>query len=138
MASGTPRFTHLQIFPVLGTERCMAGNHDGWAINTIDSNDHAIYAGTVFEDRVPAEVIADLIRAYPEMDGHIEVQWQSDYGAIEKTPVGGASAVMDYLMEIVSDETPEDAENTDDHPLEEMRSILLDIDDLIREAPSPE
>ncbi|KKL64088.1 hypothetical protein LCGC14_2168550 [marine sediment metagenome] len=129
--------SYLQVFPVNGTERCQPGAHDGWAVNKIDANAHAIYAGTIQSDRVPAEVLKEIFDAYPEVEGKVQVQWQSTSGALEQTDVSDPLKIMDELMVVVSDETPDDAENTDDHPLEEMRSILMDVDELMNETPEP-
>jgi hypothetical protein len=35
------------------------------------------------------------------------------------------------LMERVVDDTPDDVDNTDDHPLEEVRTALLDMEDML-------
>ena len=88
-------------------------------------------------DRVPAEVIKEIFDAYPEVEGKVQVQWQSTSGALEQTDVSDPLKIMDELMVVVSDETPDEAENTDDHPLEEMRSILMDVDELMNETPEP-
>jgi hypothetical protein len=138
MSQSQPQCSHLQVFPVQGVERCIPGNHDGWAINMIDTSQDATFAGIVHEDRVPAQVLKEIFDGYPEMNGRIQVQWQSGQGQIEETPVGEPMSIMDDLMVVVSDETPEDAENTDEHPLEEIRSILIELDELMNATPGPE
>jgi len=137
MSQAKPHSPYLQVFPVKGDDRCIPGEHDGWAINAIDSKDHAFYAGTIHEDRLPAQVLKEIFDGYPEMDGQLQVQWQSPQGNLEETTVAGPMEVMDELMVTVSDETPDDAENTDEHPLEEMRSILMDVDELMNDTPEP-
>jgi hypothetical protein len=129
--------THFVVFPVKNQEICKPGEHDGWAINGAREGMGDIYAGTIGPDRAVHVVLHDLSKVYPSTDGRVSVRWMDPNGGLQETEVGSPYEVMDELMETVCDETPDDAENTDEHPLEEARSFLLDLHELREDSPEP-
>ena len=137
MAQTASPVSHFILFPVLGTDACAPGDHDGWAINACQEGGHEVYAGTISDDHDPAEVLHQLTLGYPEAMGKVSVRWIDEAGATQETQPGSPEDVMDELMQVVCDETPDDAENTDDHPLEEARTFLDELSQLRLGDPEP-
>ncbi|MEY8802053.1 hypothetical protein AB9K35_17330 [Leisingera sp. XS_AS12] len=135
--SNHAKLSHFIVYPVKGTERCSPGEHDAWAIDGARDGAPDLQAGVVGPDREVSQVLAGLLNAYPDMEGRVSVRWIDEAGATQETSAGTPDDVMDELMEIVSDETPDDAPNTDEHPLEEARSFLLELSDLGQDGPEP-
>lgn len=75
------------------------------------------------------DVLVTILEGYPEADGRVSVRWLDEAGNRRESDPDSLMGSIDRLMEVVCDEIPEDAENTDDHPLEELRSVLLDTHD---------
>lgn len=79
-----------------------------------------------------AELLTDVLKEHPG----VRIGFQSEetkrlgYDFDFREP----ERLRDDLMEIVVDETPDDAENTDDHPLEEVRTA---IDMALEAIPTP-
>lgn len=135
MAQTPSPVSHFILFPVLGRDACAAGAHDGWAINACQEGGHEIYAGTVDGD--PTEVLHQLSQGYPEAKGKVTVRWIDEAGETRQTKPGSPEDVMDELMQVVCDQTPDDAENTDDHPLEEARTFLDELSQIRQGDPEP-
>lgn len=113
------------------------GAHSGWSIDMMtELGEH--HGGFRPGDEVAA-VVADLFDAYPEAEGKVQARWLDASHQVQTTKAASPMEVCDELMETVADETPDDAENTDDHPLEELRSIMIDLNDLVEaKASGPE
>lgn len=124
--------------PTGAAEPCRPGEHEHWEI-CLEGSQRERSGQTVSAEDL-AETIADIAAADPETGGRVVVRWLGEDGDVRATRPGDFMSCMNELMEVVCEETPEDAENTDDHPLEDMRSILLDAADLLdeRNMPSPE
>jgi len=106
------------------------GSHTAWSIAGLDAEgEYHIGVHSVDELCV---ILTDLLVEHEETSLGIQATYLDEGGAWRRTGVGSPMSVCDELMETVIDETPDDAENTDDHPLEELRSIMIDVDDLIR------
>lgn len=108
---------------------CPPGEHEFWEISA-ERECGPIHLGRRECDEL-GQVLADLIEAFPEVEGRVIARWPGEDGAMQETKPGTVSDCMDQLMEYVCDETPDDAPNTDDHPLEELRTALLDAQDIL-------
>lgn len=122
--------SHLIIEPVLQTAdtmyACQPGEHTGWSIILHEADGTVNACGVVTPDRDVDVRLKELYDAHPGIIG-VQVRWLDDAGAVQRTAVGTPNEVVDALMETVCDETPEDAETTDDHPLEEARTFLDEL-----------
>jgi hypothetical protein len=131
---------HFLVYPVIQTvdslNACQPGDHTGWAIHLCEENGTENYCGTVGPDREVDVVLAELCQAYPDV-AEFSVRWLDDAGEFKQTNSGILDDVMCELMEVIVDETPDDADNTDEHPLEEARTFLDALSMRLAPTPSP-
>lgn len=141
--SASAKITHLILTPCLHDgedfyiKHVAPGSHAGYSIDMM--TDQGEHHGAFRPGDEVAAVVADLFDAYPEAEGKVQARWLDASHQVQTTKAASPMEVCDELMETVADETPDDAENTDDHPLEELRSIMIDLNDLVEaKASGPE
>lgn len=132
----------LVLSPTLEGTVCRIGDRDGWTLHALSDEPmrHEVFVAHVPEQEaagLPAR-IDNLFAAWPETENLISARWVDETGTLQKTELERPAGLVCFLMDRIMDDD-DLGETTDDHPIEEMRTLLDEVDGLIRsrEAASP-